>query len=169
MPADFQYRDVFLKGKPEHDRYDSFRIKHPRMNVGHRAKIFAPFDALKGFSDAVSSKDILYEDRKDLAQEDREEIDRRLHILHNLTWNGRIARTNQVQISVTYYVPCTDENSEAYGYRGQYQTITGICWKVDPEVGRTILVDKATIEIEDVLRIESTDGIFSESWDFPDG
>lgn len=27
MPADFRYRDVFLKGKPQHDRYDLFRIK----------------------------------------------------------------------------------------------------------------------------------------------
>ena len=53
MPADFRYRDVFLKGKPQHDRYDLFRIKHPRMATGRRAKIFSPFDALKGFSEAV--------------------------------------------------------------------------------------------------------------------
>ena len=29
MPAGFRYRDVFLKGRPKHDRFDSFRIKHP--------------------------------------------------------------------------------------------------------------------------------------------
>ena len=85
MPADFRYRDVFLKGKPQHDRYDLFRIKHPRMATCRRAKIFSSFDALKGFSEAVASKDVLYEYRKELESEDREELDRRLHILRNLT------------------------------------------------------------------------------------
>lgn len=63
MPANFRYREVFLKGKPRHDRCDPFRIKHPSMDLGKRAKIFAPFDALKGFKEAVAAKDILYEDR----------------------------------------------------------------------------------------------------------
>ena len=53
MPADFSYREVFLRGKPEHDRFDLFRIRHPSMDAGKRAKIFAPFDALRGFSAAL--------------------------------------------------------------------------------------------------------------------
>ena len=53
MPADFRYREVLRKGKPKHDRFDPFRIQHPRMDSGRRAKIFAPFDALKGFSEAL--------------------------------------------------------------------------------------------------------------------
>ncbi len=169
MPADFRYREVFLRGKPQHDRYDSFRIRHPRMSTGHRAKIFSPFDALKGFSEAVSSKDVLYENRKDIGPEDREELDRRLHILHNLTWNMRMAKANRISVSVTYYVPCTDEDNEAFGLRGQYQTIKGICWKVDPEVFRTIQVDRKTIDFEDILCIESTNGIFDQSWEYPEG
>ena len=139
------------------------------MSIGHRAKIFSPFDALKGFNEAVSSKNVLYEDRRDLGPEDREEIDRRLNILHNLTWNMRMAKANHVQVSVTYYVPCSDVNSEAYGLQGQYQTITGICWKVDPEVFRTIQVDRKTISFEDILRIENANGIFSNKWEYPDG
>ena len=43
MPAGFRYRDVALKGKPE------IPAKHPSMDTGRRAKIFAPFAALKGF------------------------------------------------------------------------------------------------------------------------
>ena len=171
MPADFRYRDVFLKGKPQHDRYDLFRIKHPRMATGRRAKIFSPFDALKGFSEAVASKDVPYEYRKELESEDWEELDRRLHILRNLTWNGRMARANRVQVTVTYYVPCSDVNSEAYGFRGQYQTITGICWGVDAEVNRTIQVDRKTIDFENILCVENADGIFSRSWEqeYPEG
>ena len=52
MPANFQYRDVFIKGYPQHERFDSFRLKHPAMDYGRRAKIFSPFDALKGFNEA---------------------------------------------------------------------------------------------------------------------
>ena len=57
MPVDFRYREVFLKGRPRHDRYDPFRIRHPSMDRGHRAKIFAPFDALKGFGGSIATTD----------------------------------------------------------------------------------------------------------------
>lgn len=57
MPVDFRYREVFMKGRPRHERPDAFRIRHPRMDVGRRAKIFAPFDALKGFSEALRAEE----------------------------------------------------------------------------------------------------------------
>ena len=167
MPADFRYREVFLKGKPRHDQYDPFRARHPRMNHGHRAKIFAPFDALKGFNEAVSAKDVLYEDRIELNTEDSEELDRRLSILHNLTYNRRMARANLVQVSVTYYQPCQDKENDAYGLRGQYQTITGICWNVDAEVERTITIDRIRLSLEDVIRIEAPGDIFKIDWADP--
>jgi hypothetical protein len=167
MPANFRYREVFLKGRPRHDRYDPFRIRHPSMDRGHRAKIFAPFDALKGFNEAVSAKDVLYEDRIELLKEDTEELSRRLNILHNLTFNGRMARANRVQVTVTYYEPCSDENHEAFGLRGQYKTITGICWNVDAEVGQTILIDKARISLGNVLKIDASGDLFKKDWDDP--
>ena len=58
MPADFQYRDVALRGRPRHERTDAFRSRHPQMDVGRRAKIFAPYDALAGFSGEVKKKEI---------------------------------------------------------------------------------------------------------------
>ena len=85
MPAGFRYRDVFLKGRPQHDRFDNFRIRHPQMDVGKRAKIFAPFDALRGFNFAILMKNELYEDQLVLSPEDQEELDRRFGILHNLS------------------------------------------------------------------------------------
>ena len=160
MPINFAYRDVFLKGKPRHDRLDPFRIRHPMMDTGHRAKIFSPFDALKGFNEAVAAKDIMYENKIEMSPEDEEELSRRLTILHNLTFNSRMARANRVQVSVTYYEPCSDVNHDAYGVRGQYKTITGICWNVDTEVGHTIMVGNAKLPLEDVLKIESSGDIF---------
>lgn len=62
MPANFRYRDVFLKGKPRHDQYDAFRIRHPQMDLGKRAKLFAPFDALRGFSFAILMKNEIHTD-----------------------------------------------------------------------------------------------------------
>ncbi|MBQ6362443.1 MAG: hypothetical protein IKF45_01545 [Lachnospiraceae bacterium] len=62
VPADFRYLDVFLKGKPQHDRDDPFRIRHPKMPCDKRAKIFSPFDALKGFSEALAAQEALKED-----------------------------------------------------------------------------------------------------------
>ena len=53
MPEDFPYREVLQKGRPRHGRLDPFRIRHPQMDTGRRAKIFAPFDALKGFDEAI--------------------------------------------------------------------------------------------------------------------
>ncbi|MBR6398215.1 MAG: hypothetical protein IKS06_04945, partial [Lachnospiraceae bacterium] len=53
MPSDFKYKNAFLAGRPKHARTDRFRIRHPEMDHGRRAKIFAPFDALRGFSVAI--------------------------------------------------------------------------------------------------------------------
>ena len=53
-PSSFRYRHVIEKGKPTHDKNDYFSIKHPPMDLLRRAKIFSPFDALKGFHDELS-------------------------------------------------------------------------------------------------------------------
>ena len=108
---------------------------------------------------------MLYEDKRELNEEDQDELNRRLGILHNLTYNSRMARANNVKITVTYYVPCSDENSEAYGVLGQYQQITGICWNVDAEVTQTIQVDKKRIRLADIRNIESEMDIFDREWD----
>ena len=53
-PTDtFPYRDVLERGRPEHTADDAFRIKHPSMPCSRRAKIFAPFDPLEGFDEAL--------------------------------------------------------------------------------------------------------------------
>lgn len=162
MPADFRYKKVLARGKPQHPRTDIFRIRHPSMAVSRRAKIFAPFDALKGFSEAVAAKDELYESRRGLSEEDLAELNRRMNILRRLTLNTRMVRANPVTVSVTYYVPCKDVNSDSFGLRGQYRTVTGICRKVDPDVSRSILVGDTLIPFRDIYRIEHTSDI---SWD----
>lgn len=157
MPENFKYAGVFRKGRPQHDFYDAFRIRHPRMAAGKRAKIFSSFDALKGFSEAICSKEVLYMDRIELDQETLDELGRRLTVLHALTPNGRLARKHRVPVEVTFFEPCADEHSEAWGYLGRYRTIRGICLRVDPH---TICVDGISIALADILRLENPSGIF---------
>ena len=48
------------------DRPKSTRRK---METAHRAKIFAPFAALKGFEEAVRKEEIIYEPKMELSEE----------------------------------------------------------------------------------------------------
>ena len=160
MPANWGYADVFLRGYPRHERFDSFRLRHPSMDNGRRAKIFSPFDALKGFSEAVAAKEVLYEFKRELSEEEKEELNRRLGILHRLTYNGRMARANKVTASVTYYVPCSDKDNFSYGYRGQYLTETGIVWRIGM---RDVTIGEKRIPLVDIVAIES-DGLF-DGWE----
>ena len=63
----FPYLQVLMQGKPVHGE-DC--LKHPPMDRVHRAKIFAPFDALDGFSALIRQQDCL---REEPAQEKTEE------------------------------------------------------------------------------------------------
>ena len=46
-PAMIRYGDIIMQGRPVHCG-DVFSRRHPKMTRQHRAKIFAPYDALRG-------------------------------------------------------------------------------------------------------------------------
>lgn len=172
MPADFRYMDVFTQKRPRHEPFDPFMLKHPQMDPGHRAKIFSPFAALKGFSEIIASKEILYEPKKELDEEQMDELNRRLVILHNLTWNSRMARKNRPMVRVRYFCPCTDENS-FFLYNsdnplaaGRYEEIAGMCRKVDAEVRRIIQIEDQEIALEEIIAIEDAGDrrLFETDW-----
>ena len=52
-PSTFKYQKVLEKGRPVHEPNDDFLRKHPRMDLTRRAKIFSPFDALKGYDEEI--------------------------------------------------------------------------------------------------------------------
>ena len=95
-----------------------------------------------------------YQPKIILDEEVKDEIAQQLEVLHGLTINSRAARNNHVVVSVTYFIPCSDKNHEAYGYRGQYVTVTGVCKKVDSVITKTITVDDTVIGFCDILMIE---------------
>ena len=157
MPVNFKYSAVALHGRPQHQKFDPFWCKHPSMPASRWAKIFSPFDALKGFNGAIAAKETQYVYKRELAPDDVAELDRILDHLHNLTWNGRMARANNVQAAVTYFVPCQDTDNFAYGNAGSYVTVTGTVLRVDAEVEKTITLmtetGKKVIAFDDLAEI----------------
>ncbi len=104
IPLAFPYIVAFLQGKPQHNG-DDFSIKHPPMERGKRAKIFAPFDALDGYGDAVRSKNVIYTNKVELDESEKAELNRRLSILHNLTYNRRMTKKNHERFAAAFVSP----------------------------------------------------------------
>ncbi len=61
IPSSFKYKKVYERGKPVHRAGDDFSIKHPAMDLSRRAKIFSPFDALKGFNEEIASTELAFD------------------------------------------------------------------------------------------------------------
>lgn len=164
MPADFKYCEVIRRGRPHHDKWDSFRIRHPSMAPARWAKIFSPFDALDGFDERISEKEELYISRSELSEGEKEELDRRLGILHSLTKNSRLARKNTPSVTITYFSPCSDPQNEWYECGGKYLEISGIVLKVSMDEIRLMAGSGETdILFEDIRKIESS--IFDDDWE----
>lgn len=156
VPADFKYADVIRRGKPVHAVTDSFAIRHPAMALGKRAKIFSPFDALKGFNEAVEAKDELYVERIELSEDECADLDKIITELQELVCNGSNARENTVAVTVTHFVPCNDTDNDAYGYRGQYVETKGVLTEIDT-VKKLITVDNKRLRFDDILRHEKSE------------
>ena len=150
---DNEYRRALSHGRPKHGRCDDFSLKHPRMLLSQRAKIFSPFAALKGFEDAIDEKVQVYVEKRELNDEEQEALETALSRLHDLTANLRAAKENRVTATVTWFVPCADENHEAYGRRGSYERYTGTVWKIDPILTKSLLIGDRTIEFSELAEI----------------
>ena len=142
--------------RPEHDG-DVFSLRHPKMPPAQRAKIFAPFDALRGFNFRISNAaaETEYVLQHSLGEDDAQALDTALRQLHELTANGSLARAHRPVATVTYFVPCDNPESPAYGERGLYLTRTGIVDRVDI-ARKVIVVDGLEIMFKTLERIETT-------------
>ena len=148
-----RYRSALSRGRPKHGRCDDFSLKHPKMLLSQRAKIFSPFAALKGFEEAIDEKVQVYVEKRELNDEEQEALESALSRLHDLTRNRRTAKENRVTAAVTFFVPCADENHEAYGRGGSYEHYTGTVWKVDPVLTKSLLIGDRTIEFSELAEI----------------
>ena len=116
--------------------------KHPRMPVSERAAIFSPFAALSGHAGAIAETARLTDQRIDLDEDTRAELDRRQAVLLE-----HIAE--QPEVTVTWFQP--DERKDG----GAYVTVTGRLKRIDPVERVMTLQDGTSIPLEDVAELES--------------
>ena len=159
IPTGFKYKDVYERGRPQHKTWDSFKLKHPPMSASRWAKIYAPFDALKGFDDAIGAQEELPVRKPDLGEFEKEELDRKLGILAGLTRNGKEARKNQIKVTVEYFETVDGgsgcEEIESFEELGKIRVLSGQVWNVDAILTHTIKIDNEVIDMTDLLSLES--------------
>lgn len=116
--------------------------KHPRMPLSERAAIFSPFAALSGHGAAITETARLTEQKIDLDEDAKAELDRRQAILME-----RIGE--RPEIFVTWFQP--DSRKEG----GAYLTTTGQLKRLDEVQRVLILTDGTRIPLDDVVGLES--------------
>ena len=157
MPDDFPYRKILKIGRPKHDKYSEFNIRHPSMPCSRRAKIFAPFDALVGFDERINKKKVLYEPRRVLSEGEKEEINRKLSLLFRLVEKKKALKEPAPEVVLTYFAPCTDPENDAYGKEGSYRDIRGPVTDADPVINKTLCIDCTVIPLCDIRDIREAD------------
>ncbi|MDO5546115.1 MAG: hypothetical protein Q4F81_09910 [Eubacteriales bacterium] len=114
----------------------------PRMSMSDRAAQFSPFAALTGFDAAIQETGRLTEQRIELTEDSRGELDRRQWLLAEHL-------SEHPEVSVTYFVP--DERKSG----GTYVTVTGRVRKVDICRRLLILEDGTSIPLDEIAALES--------------
>ena len=112
------------------------------MPIAERAAIFSPFAALSGHAGAIAETARLTDQKMELDEDTKAELDRRQAVLLE-----HIAE--QPEVTVTWFQP--DERKDG----GAYFTTTGRLKKINEMNRVLILLDGTSIPLEDVADLES--------------
>lgn len=110
-----KYKDIIHKNWPADP---AIYRKHPKMSLAERAKIFAPFAALRGHSDRLGEEvgKLLLTTRIELSEEETEIL------------SGKLSQIkNGMNVTVIYFKP---ENSDSE--TGYYISLSGKVTGLDP-------------------------------------
>ena len=114
---------------------------HPPMSQADRAAQFSPFAALTGYDAAVRESARVTEQRIELDEGVKAELNARLNcILEHLS--------EHPQVSITYFMP--DEKKSG----GAYRTVTGAVRKLDSFAKTLTLVDGTVVPMEEMVHVE---------------
>ncbi len=147
---DPRYAALLEKQRPVHS-FDAFSFRHPAMPRASRAKIFAPFAALKGFEEAIDAKDVFRFPRRFLSEEEQEVLSLRLQELFALCPDSRAVRERAVTVTVCWFVPDA-ASAEPDTETGEYRTLTGCLQRLDPE-RRSMTVGGVRVPFADILEL----------------
>lgn len=117
-------------------------VRYPRMPISERAAIFSPFSALTGHAGAIAETARLTDQKMELDEDTKAELDRRQAVLLEHI-------SEQPEIIVTWFQP--DERKDG----GAYHTATGRLKKLDTIQRMLALTDGTKIPLDDVAEIES--------------
>lgn len=116
--------------------------KHPRMSISDRAAIFSPFAALTGHAAAIQETARLTDQKMELDEDTKVELDRRQAIL--LEHIGE-----QPEVTITWF--CPDEKKSG----GAYVVTVGRLKRVDDTAGTLRLADGMTIALDEIVDLQS--------------
>ena len=130
-------------------KYDSiinlphYELKyHKRMSIESRAAQFSPFQALTGYSDSIKETSRLTSKKKELSEEEKNELDRKINIL-----NENIK--DRPDVIISYFIPDSKKSG------GRYEDISGNIRRIDYVNHIIILTNNKKINIENILNNSS--------------
>ncbi len=104
--------------------------KRGKMDRENRAKQFMPFDALRGLREALEEKERIIVPKRELPEEQKEELDRKLRQLQK-----------KDVITVEFFRDW------------EYVQVTGMVLRID-RTGRTLEVADLKIDFDDISRLQ---------------
>ena len=116
--------------------------KHTKNSMEQRAAQFSPFAALSGYDDEIQETARLTDQRVDLTENRKEEIDRVLQEIQEDLYQGI-----RSDVSITYFKP--DQSKEG----GAYLTVGGSVRKLDPVSGRLTFAEGGEVPIREIIDI----------------
>ena len=114
------------------------KSKHEPMPMSDRAAQFSPFAALTGYDAAIAETARLTDQRIELSEEERAELDYKQQYLATL---------DAPTVTVTYFVP--DERKSG----GAYVTHTGVLKRVDEVERMVVFKDGLRVPLDEVVDI----------------
>ncbi len=108
------------------------RNVRPKMDRENRAKQFMPFDALKGFREALEEKERIVVPKRELSEEQKEELDFKLRQIHKMDI-----------ITVEYF------------QNGEYVQVTGVVSRID-ETSKALKIVNTKIAFEDIVDLQKS-------------
>lgn len=115
--------------------------KHPQMSLADRAAQFSPFAALTGYEAAIAETARVTEERLELSENSREELNMKIQLLKEHL-------SEKPVVEIMYFVP--DERKAG----GSYETVTGVVKKIDEYEQKIVLESGVGVEMREMVIIE---------------
>ncbi len=123
--------------------------KHPSMSLYDRAAQFSAYKALSGYEDMIGEEARLVDNKIELSEEEREQLNQKLNLITDVIADG-----TRPKLSITHFIP------DPLKAGGRYETVREIVRKIDT-VEQKLILEKTVgiagshmeICIADVLEI----------------